>query len=221
MTSIYPSPHVSSSAYVQRTLTMSLIQQPPLDVEANLFSIPREIRDLIYTALLQIPNDPPTSPEEAGPRFRKGSSLYSVERYPEAVYAALLRCNRQLRDEFQEVLFARQPVRDFRLDCMIKSDDLWPTWILLPCPGTRDIGVLNVDLRLFNVGHGHDQYVQFFDDGRCCPCSFSTKHYPLSRETKFTDQEWKPQSGVLILIFPLRLYKRKTNPSQPPQVVRP
>ena len=173
MTSIYPSPHVSSSAYVQRTLTMSLIQQPSLDIEANLLSIPREIRDLIYTALLQIPNDPPTSPEEAGPRFRKGSSLYSVERYPEAIYAALLRCNRQLRDEFQEVLFARQPVRDFRLDCMIKSDGLWPTWILLPCPGTRDIGVLNVDLRLFNVGHGDDQYVQFFDDGRCSPSSIS------------------------------------------------
>lgn len=137
---------------------MSLIQQTTMANEATLLSIPREIRDLIYTALFQIPNDPPPSPEEAGPRFRNGSTFYSVDLYPEAVYAALLRCSHQIRGEFQEALFARQPILDCRLDCMIKDDDVWPTWVLLPCPGTKDVGILNFDLRLFDVDDGVDQF---------------------------------------------------------------
>ena len=142
---------------------MSLIQQTTLETEATLLTIPREIRDLIYTALLQIPNEPPPTPEAAGPRFRNGSTFYSMDLYPEAVYAGLLRCSRQISGEFQEALLARQPTRDFRLDCMIKDDDVWPTWVLLPGPGTREIGTLNFDLRLFDV---NDVGGLFDDEGR-------------------------------------------------------
>ena len=137
---------------------MSPIQQPTVKSNSSLLSLPREIRDLIYTALLQIPNDPPTSPEEAGPRLEKWWIHYPLQRYPEAVFAALLRCNHQISDEFREVLSARQPTTDFRLDCMIKELDAWPTWILLPCPSTREIGILNVDLRLLDVD---DDYGSF------------------------------------------------------------
>lgn len=104
--------------------------------------------------LLQILNNPPASPEDVGPRIRKKRTLYPVERYPEAIYAAILRCSRQISDEFQEALSARQPIRDFRLDCIIKDNDVVPTWVLLPCPGTREIGDSEVDFRLFDVGHG-------------------------------------------------------------------
>lgn len=158
---------------------MALMQQPTTEIESHFLSLPREIRDLIYTALLQSPNSPPSSPEEAGPRLRKSGVLYSVEQIPEVLYAALLRCNRQISAEFHECLFACQSIQGLRLDCMIKGYAVWPTWISFPFPEARNIGNIDVDLRLFDVGDGCGQ---FFGDGRFSARSFPTRHRPLSRK---------------------------------------
>lgn len=155
---------------------MSLIQRRPAEAGVNLLSLPREIRDLIYTALLHIPNNTPASPKRQGPNFQVACMFYSVERYPEAVYAPLLRCSRQISDEFREVLYARQPPRDFRLDCMIKGHYAWPTWIVRPCPGTRVMDVLNIDVRFFNDRDGHRQSL---GTGRCFERPFPIEIVPM------------------------------------------
>ncbi|MCJ1459188.1 hypothetical protein MMC28_009565 [Mycoblastus sanguinarius] len=135
---------------------MSLVQQPR-SIQ-NFLSMPREIRDLIYLALLQPPTEPPSAPENAGPRFEERCGdptlrmFYSVELFPASAHLNLLRCNRQIGTEFQDVLArhgASQPEQDFRLDLMTQRDKIWPTWIHFP-GSTERIRNLDVDLRVFD-----------------------------------------------------------------------
>ncbi len=169
---------------------MSSIQQSTPQVGTSFVSLPREIRDLIYRTLLQIPNNPPASPEEAGSVFRDWSLHNSVEKYCEATWAGLPRCNWQIHDEFREVLLAQKPDRepgDFRLDCMIEEGKVWVTWVTVPPPGTREIGVWNLDFRLFET----DLSMIFSICRRCFPRPLFTGHHPLGLETCLSEPKWK------------------------------
>lgn len=165
---------------------MALTQQPTTETKPHFLSMSREIRALIYTALLQSPNSPPLSPEDAGRGFGKSGILYSDKQVPDVCYAALLRCNRQVSTEFHESVFACQSIPDLKLDCMVKGYAVWPTWISPLYPEPRKIGNLDLDLRLFDVGNGGGQ---FWGDGRCSARSFLTRHRPFGRKPSFTRKD--------------------------------
>jgi hypothetical protein len=74
--------------------------------QSRLLSLPREIRNNIYSGLLKLLNETLISPDAAGPRFstvRERSSswgpqiLYPLDTRPSTAYAFLRQCNRQLR----------------------------------------------------------------------------------------------------------------------------
>ena len=128
---------------------MSQINGPPL------LTFPREIRDLIYVALLRIPNIPPSSPQDAGPRFHpigkyECSTIYlSAERFPGHQNINLLMSNRQISAEFSCALKTRNAVKHIKLDCMIKGVCIWPTWIISP-GDAKNIRTMEIDMRLWD-----------------------------------------------------------------------
>jgi len=132
--------------------------------QPGLLSLPREIRNNVYSVLIELPNETPISPDAAGPRFstvrERGNLwnpqiLYPVDTRPNAAYACLLQCNRQLRSEFLETLGSRQniPGQIHRLDCMLKDHTFWPTWILFPGP-PHTMQQVEMDFRLWGIGSG-------------------------------------------------------------------
>lgn len=150
---------------------MSSVQDPRIPAQHDLLTLPREIRDEIYLAVLRLPSEPPPSPEDAGPRFagfgsnsqRRTSVFYPVNVYPQYACQSLLACNHQINIEVREVLGRHDTSGwglDFKLDLMIQDRDIWPTWTLFPGPITH-IRNLEVDMRIFRDYHDG----QFGGDG--------------------------------------------------------
>ena len=150
---------------------MSSIQVTPATTQSHLLSIPREIRDEIYLALLQSPSEPPPCPEYAGPRFagfgsepeRGNGVFYPTDVYPRYACQSLQACNHQMNTEVREALAHHDTSGrglDFKLDLMIQNRHIWPTWTLFPGPITH-IRNLEVEMRIFDGC----QAVQFGGDG--------------------------------------------------------
>ena len=126
----------------------------------RLLSLPREIRDAIYSAIVHTPRDLPDSPDEAGPRLkRKCATIWNRAVYypigPSSwpAHVALIQCSRQVRSETLEVLNRENRRLTCRLDCMLKRLALWPTWISYPgLP--QNIDNLEMTFRLFDVRDG-------------------------------------------------------------------
>ena len=150
---------------------MSSVQVKQTSIPHNLLTLPREIRDDIYLAVLQLPSEPPPSPEDAGPRFagfgselQEGKSVfYPTDVYPKYACQSLQACNHQMNAEVREVLGRHDTSQrglNFKLDLMIQNCNVWPTWTLLPGPITH-IRNSEVEMRIFDNCHGN----QFGGDG--------------------------------------------------------
>lgn len=126
----------------------------------SLVGLPREVRNEIYDLLFQSSNHRPVSPEEAGPRFKNIRVHYSLDPQCPANYAPLLHCSRQLRSEVLELLESKQD-GVYGLDCMLKGDSVWPTWVTFPGLA-RNMRHIEMDLRLFGI---RDGCRQFWGDG--------------------------------------------------------
>ncbi|KAL8997493.1 MAG: hypothetical protein Q9169_003273 [Polycauliona sp. 2 TL-2023] len=127
----------------------------------SLLTLPREIRDEIYTVLLDTPKSPPASPAETGLRYQEAVDEIVFRHrcifYPPlAAYkrptSALSQCNRQTRHEIADfttsTYFSRGETCE--LDVKLKSCMLWPTWTKLIHSPTK-MEHLKVDLRLFDI----------------------------------------------------------------------
>lgn len=128
---------------------------------ASFLTLPRELRDLVYLAVLSSPDPAPKSPQEAS-RDREQISasaetsfFESCTDYPSKVIPAsssglILTC-RQVHEETQAAI-ATLKAKDelwYHLDCMIQDERrLYPTWLLIPAV-TSDIDLATVDFRLF------------------------------------------------------------------------
>lgn len=160
----------------------------------NLLTLPREVRDQIYLAVLQTPSPPPPSPKDAGPRSagyclelpHHGCNFYPPAADPHYASETLLLCNHQTNAEIRELL-ARHETRglDFRLDVMTQGYNFWPTWTLLPGPVTH-IRNLEVDVRIFDVHLGNFEpllhlFGGFFHHG---PQLFCSKGDPVDRRVR-------------------------------------
>ncbi|CAD6588407.1 MAG: hypothetical protein ASARMPREDX12_003406 [Alectoria sarmentosa] len=150
---------------------MSSVPVTPAPPQRNLLTLPLEIRDEIYLAVLQSPSEPPPSPKNVGPRFAGYGSepewqkcvFYPTNIYPRYACQSLQGCNRQMNSEVREVLARHDTSErgmDFKLDLMIQDCRIWPTWTLLPGPITH-IRNLEVEMRMFDNCRGS----QFGGDG--------------------------------------------------------
>ena len=126
----------------------------------SLLTLPREVRDKIYSLVLSIPAAPPVSPTEAGVRYEERVNgnrkvLYPVLSTYNGNTLNLLHCNRQIRQELCDYLKNPRITREitYELDLMLQGCTLWPTWTNLPYPATA-MEHLEVNLRLFNVEYG-------------------------------------------------------------------
>ena len=88
----------------------------------SLLTLPREIRDSIYVALLCLPNTPPSSPRDAGIGKYEHNSIYlSAERFQGHQNINLLLCNRQINAEFSYILKTNGAAKHIKLDCMVEG----------------------------------------------------------------------------------------------------
>ncbi|KAI4228711.1 MAG: hypothetical protein L6R36_001401 [Xanthoria steineri] len=138
----------------------TLPHQPP-----SFLQLPRELRDDIYTLLLNPLADPPPSPKAAGIRYRElvTSQSHLNDKcifYPPPLSrngpaAALSQCNRQLRQELNDLVTSphRTKAVTCTIDVMLQRCLLWPTWTSLP-PPVPIVDHLGINLRLFDVKYG-------------------------------------------------------------------
>lgn len=147
-------------------------------VEAFRFlDLPRELRDRIYAIVLTSERRPPASPEECGQRWRdvdaSAMSICSVPNGPELyrdiwyedqpvaiACTGLLSCTRQISQEMVRAIERQNTAGkgglQCRLDCMVRGERLWPTWIALPVP-VKYIRYLEFDVRDFNINDTNGQ----------------------------------------------------------------
>ncbi|KAL8848851.1 MAG: hypothetical protein Q9221_006147 [Calogaya cf. arnoldii] len=129
-----------------------------------LLTIPREVRDEIYSLLLDSSDDPPLSPNEAGLRYeevthdrplRNRRVYYPPPTTCKGPTSALSQCNRQLRHEIVDFITKTHLTKGgtCELDVMVKGCMLWPTWTKLLHSVVR-MEHLEVNLRLFNFRDG-------------------------------------------------------------------
>ncbi|KAL8727193.1 MAG: hypothetical protein Q9166_006230 [cf. Caloplaca sp. 2 TL-2023] len=131
--------------------------------QARFFTLPREVRDSIYTLVLSTPTDPLSSPREAGLRYKEevggGWDIRCVFYPPPSTFhgpaSALSQCSHKIRQEVSELVTKRSLTKGvtYELDVMLKGGMLWPTWINLPYPVTK-MDHLQANLRLFDVRDG-------------------------------------------------------------------
>ncbi|KAL8756567.1 MAG: hypothetical protein Q9199_002848 [Rusavskia elegans] len=138
----------------------------------SLLTLPREVRDEIYTLLLDSSNVPPSSPGERGLRYKEavedGVFNNRIIFYPPPTIwkgptSALLQCNRQLRHEIVDFTVKTYQNKGGKceLDVMLKGCMLWPTWTKL-VHSVAKMEHLEVKLRLFDVKRGRGL---FWGDG--------------------------------------------------------
>ncbi|KAL8995628.1 MAG: hypothetical protein Q9169_004671 [Polycauliona sp. 2 TL-2023] len=133
------------------------------------FKLPREIRDEVYTLVLNDPVAPPLSPHNAGVRYKenideecgfdRGAVFYPLPTNRFGFTFALSCCNRQLRQEVHDLVTKPHLPKSvtYKLDVMLQGYRLWPTWIA-PCYPATTIDRLQIDLRLFDVLYGGQSF---------------------------------------------------------------
>lgn len=146
----------------------------------NFLGLSRELRDLVYMAVLNSANKPPPSPsadsEERHQSYEEtfqGCNMYSTHPVHIAS-AALLLTNRQIHAEFAASIarLKRSGRLRYKLDCMLYEEEIiYPTWLSVPVLSER-IDVLEVDFRLFGdpAGNAHG-YMDYWkaDHGAASP----------------------------------------------------
>lgn len=147
--------------------------------ELSLLRLPRELRDIIYTKLLYVPQSPPLSPADAGPRYTEFNDRIGIctvhlaaERFPEHIHLNLLLCCRQINGEFSQLLALQNSLRhnqEFALDCMFMEKALWATWRVYPGLYTTNIRNLRIDLRFWpNGNRSLRSYLRYLLPAMCC-----------------------------------------------------
>ena len=123
----------------------------------HLLALSRELRDLIYSFVLDAPdNPPPSSPAESGERqqlCRENVRDCIVYCLPRAYIssAALLPTNGQIHAELSaQIARLKKAGRlRYKLDCMpYEEEAIYLTWLSVPALSSH-VDVLEVDLRLF------------------------------------------------------------------------
>jgi hypothetical protein len=117
----------------------------PVAAGPALFQLPREIRDLIYSCLLDACNEAPPNPSYPGDRIKmKGHGSRNRPRslvptsYPanayQCDYIGLLRTNQQFRAEILDLTGKRLASgrTTAKLDLMVKGYVAYPTWTYFP-----------------------------------------------------------------------------------------
>lgn len=124
-----------------------------------LYYLPREIRDQIYSNVLDTPAvAPPICPTEVDDCIEEdqgwGCGYYS-NRFPPISCLALLLCNRLIAAEVSELIAHKnnnnKTALRYKLDLMIWDCDLQPTWLSLPVP-LKFLKAVEVDVRFFRYG---------------------------------------------------------------------
>lgn len=127
----------------------------------------RELRDIIYTAVLGSELSPPSSPAESGDRKRTSGrggldeeafeycNMYSLQPVPVSS-SALLRTNRQIHTELAEIIsrVKKSKTLRYKLDCLMLDERLiYPTWLSVPALSSS-VASVEVDFRLFGDCNG-------------------------------------------------------------------
>ena len=136
--------------------TVSMINYIQINNESNatFLHLPRELRDLCYSNLLEYRRHTPEDPEHAGDRAFHNKTYYEAQS-PRPALLQLKLCSRQVYAEVSDVLVssARHRLNDSgppTLDIMVKGSLIWPTWISLP--NTRRFhSIVHINLRLFEA----------------------------------------------------------------------
>lgn len=122
----------------------------------HLLRLPQEIRDQIYSDILDLPAlAPPICPNDAEDCIEEdqgwGCGYYS-DTFPPISCLALLLSNRVIAAEVSEVIARRNKNKEtalrYKLDLMIWDCDLQPTWLSLPVP-LKYVRKVEVDVRIF------------------------------------------------------------------------
>lgn len=125
---------------------------------ASLLGLPRELRDHIYSYLLNEQRQPPEDPSHAGERTNQSSTIYFEKQSPKPALLQLKLCNRQLYHELTEIINRNinPETAQANLDIMIIGPKIYPTWLHLPLtPQLPE--TINISLRLFeSTGWGSE-----------------------------------------------------------------
>ncbi len=146
--------------------------------------LPRELRDRVYADVLTSERRPPASPEDCGQRRRDidawATSRYSTPHRPEiyrdiwyevqpisTACSGLLSCTRHISQEMVEAIERQSKAGrgglQYKLDCMVQGDRLWPTWTALPVP-LKYVKCLEFDVRDFTMYDEQGRVVKCIDD---------------------------------------------------------
>ncbi|CAL8584278.1 hypothetical protein XPA_009882 [Xanthoria parietina] len=178
----------------------ALPRQPP-----SFLQLPRELRDDIYTLLLNSLADPPASPKAAGIRYREvvTSRTHLNDKcifYPPPLSrngpaAALSQCNRQLRQELNDLVTSSHRTKDVTctVDVMLKSCLLWPTWTSLP-PPVATVDHLEINLRLFDLKCGRGLFWCYGEPGATFVVLFRALNRLLHHGPRFLYKDGESQS---------------------------
>ena len=133
---------------------------------ANFLDLARELRDHIYTAVLEAEIPPPSAPSESGPRRTQG-----LMRSPQSVYVnsnVLLLINHQVHDETTEIIqnLIRTGRLRYKLDCILMDGTrIYPTWLAIPAVSST---VASVEVNFRPTLDCHDlslEYIPSVDIG--------------------------------------------------------
>ncbi|KAL8718566.1 MAG: hypothetical protein Q9225_004313 [Loekoesia sp. 1 TL-2023] len=131
----------------------------------HLLSLPPEVRDQIYDAILDL-DAPPTDPKYVGyKQIEKGFTcrLHLPTRAPQASSATLLSCNRQLHNELSQAISRRacsasKTGLTYSLDLLVEGADrrkdeyehLSPTWTKMPALPIKYAKSIHVNFKVQN-----------------------------------------------------------------------
>lgn len=127
--------------------------------KCHLLYLPREIRDQIYSEVVDTPAlAPPICPTESDDCIEEDQGWgcgYYQKSFPQISCLSLLRCNRHIRTEVSELIARKNNKKNtalrYKLDLMIWDCDLQPTWLSLPAP-LKYVKTVEVDVRFFRYG---------------------------------------------------------------------
>lgn len=124
-------------------------------VVSELLLLPYELRAKIYEEVIRSETPPSRGPAQASKRSREPLNTMSVF-YPKEFHhtsSGLMRTSKQIHDEVKAQLDAesRYQKPKCKLDLLVNSPDVYPTWILPPRHRSVDLYDLDVELRLLDL----------------------------------------------------------------------
>jgi hypothetical protein len=132
--------------------------------------LPRELRDHIYAYVLVTEDAPPESPEAVVDRgdgtgkspidhsdlglYERDLGIYYDRKPLRYACAGLLYSNRQVSAEMEDSIMHKSQIGgqagvNYKIDCMVYRDQVWPTWTSLPTP-PKYVHNIDVDIRMFD-----------------------------------------------------------------------